>query len=420
MIDKTPTSIDSNLLPEENAINLVAAGDVEWSGTWVDETSGGIFLDPGNATKANGGWQPVPRLIVPETLAILRERHPDVVKRYEASIEKDRLARTAESGVTPQLVKAMWGGRKPHNLTFGSDVDWAQYPFRKVRDVFRAADIAFVNLETPLSDQAPRSGAFVTPRRFTIGLLDAGIELVSIANNHMMDAQIWGLYDTLDTLEKAGIHAIGAGKTLAQARRPYIVESKGIRVAFLAYSQSENSGPNGFALPSRAGVAPLDPLLIEEDIQLIRDSVDHVILSFHWDLFQFDASKSFDLHPEAIAFAHQMIDVGVDAILGHHSHVPRAVEYYKGKPILYSMGHLIFSYGVPAWVDNFVARISIAKDQIPRVEILPVAGRFEELGQPYFLEGQRAKAMLLHLQAISKGLGGLLRIEGNKGVLTAR
>jgi poly-gamma-glutamate capsule biosynthesis protein CapA/YwtB (metallophosphatase superfamily) len=412
--------IGSNTLTEQNAITLVAAGDVEWSGTWVDETPGTIFLDPGEKVRANGGWQPVPRLICSESLAVLRERLPDAVRRYEQATEQDRLTREAQSGVTADMVKAMWGGRKPHRMTFQSDVEWAKHPFRRVRDVFRAADMTFVNLESPLSDRALRTGAFVTPTGFTAGLVDAGIELVSIANNHMMDAQLWGLYDTLDSLEKAGVHAIGAGRNLSQARQPYVVEKKGIRMAFLAYSQSENSGPSGFALPSRAGVAPLDPMLIEEDIQRIKESVDHVILSFHWDLFEFDASKSFDLHCEAIAFAHRMIDIGADAILGHHSHVPRAVEYYKGRPILYSMGHLIFSYGVPAWVDNYVARLSIAKNEITRVEILPVAGLFEELAQPYLLEGQRATAMLTHLQGLSEGLGGALRIEENKGVLTAR
>jgi poly-gamma-glutamate capsule biosynthesis protein CapA/YwtB (metallophosphatase superfamily) len=413
-------SIGSKSYTDQNWISLVAAGDVEWSGTWVDEAPGSIFLDTGRTTRANGGWQPVPRFISPETLTVLRERDLDIVNRYQAFTERNRTTSEAQSGVTEDMVKAMWGGRKTHNLTFKSDTEWAKYPFRKVRDVFRAADIAFVNLETPLSDRAPRTGAFVTPTRFTAGLLDAGIKLVSIANNHMMDAQLWGLYDTLATLEAAEIHTVGAGKTLAHARRPYVLDKKGIRLAFLAYSQGENSGPSGFALPSRGGVAPLDPLLIEQDIQRIRDSVDHVILSFHWDLFQFDASRSFDLHPEAIAFAHQMIDAGADAILGHHSHVPRAVEYYKGKPILYSMGHLVFSYSVPAWVDNYVARLIITKDDIRRVEILPVAGRFEELSQPYFLEGGRAKEMLMHLQGISTDLGGVLTIQDGKGVLSAR
>ena len=408
----------SNTSTAGDHITIVAAGDVEWSGTWVDDSPEEIFLDPGATPRAQGGWQAIPRLISAAMTGSLKERAPEVWQRYEESVARDRRAREAQTGVTEEVAKAIWCDRKTHDRRFASEHEWATHPFKQIRDVFRTADVSLINLETPLSDRAPRVGAFLTPTRFVDGLKDAGISVVSLANNHMLDAQLWGLYDTLDALENAGIQAIGAGRDLTQARRPYIVEKRGVRVAFLAYTQSENSGRTGFALSSRGGVAPLDPLLIEADINQVRGDVDHVVLSFHWDLFQFDRSKSFELHPDAIAFAHHVIDSGADAILGHHAHVPRAVEYYKDRPILYSMGHLIFSYGVPAWVDNFVARLVLTKKAIPRVEILPTAGRFEELGAPFFLSGERAAAMLTHLKELSVGLGGALTIDGDRGVLT--
>ena len=403
----------------EEKITLIAAGDVEWSGKWFNKGEGSIFLDPGDKVRAKGGWDPIPRLIAPESLAKLKERDPKVIERYESLNEEARRKAEAQSGVSADRVKAYYDSKKPHDLSFESDAEWAKYPFRKIGDIFRKADIAFVNLESPVSDNAPKVGAFLTPTIFTKGLNFAGIDLVSLANNHMLDGQIWGLYDTLDTLDKADVAHIGAGKDLAQARQPHIIEKKGIRIAFLAYAQKENSGASSFATPNRAGIAPLDPLLIEEDIKRIKGSVDHIILSFHWDLFQFDASKSFDLHTDAVDFAHQMIDAGADAILGHGPHIPRAVEYYKGKPILYSMAHLIFSIGLDSWVDNYVARLNITKDAIPSVEILPVAGIFEDLAQPYLLEGERAHKLLTRLQGLSKGMGGALKIDGNKGVLTA-
>lgn len=403
---------------DEPVVTLLAAGDVQWS-KWPanDEAAGNgqVFYDVGETPLLEGGWQPLPRLISEDTMAILEKKSPKFMRRFKHEIE-------SEFGFPLEKVSTYYTGLKRHQLTFESDTEWANYPFQKVTDIFRKADIAFVNLENPLSDDAPKVGMLRAPTVLSNGLANAGIDVVSIANNHMMDAQIWGLYDTMSSLDKAGVKYIGAGKNLSQAREPYIVEKRGIKIAFLAYTQYENNGPLGFATPAHAGVMPLDPLVIKADIKRIRSQVDQIIVSFHWDIFSFDPPKQFDLHPDAVAFAHDIIDAGADAILGHGPHVPRAVEYYKNKPILYSMGHLILSFGdLPIWVDNYVARLNITKSAIPSVEIMPVAGKLkdQDLSQPYFLSGQRAQSMLEHLQQLSSNMGGKLIVEGNRGILTA-
>lgn len=397
---------------DPNSITLVAAGDVQWSPKQPKLESGGVFFDPGGKTLLEGGWQPIPRLLSSETMASLQDNNPEILQRHYRKTEE-------EYGFPIEKFNAHFVGFKRHDLTFSSVSKWAKHPFLKVGEVFRNADIAFVNLETPLSDKAPKVGMFRAPTALTEGLVEAGVDVVSIANNHMLDAQIWGLYDTLTSLENAGINYVGAGKNLTQARKPYIVEKQGIKIALLAYSQSENNGVSSFATPVHAGIMPLDPLVIKADIKRIKHQVDHVILSFHWDIYAHDSSQKFDLHPDAVAFAHEMIDAGADAILGHHPHIPKAVEYYKGKPILYSMAHLIFSFELPSFVDNYVARLNITKEAISSVEILPVAGRGGDLSQPFFLEGERAAKMLNHLKTLSDGRGGTLRIMGNKGILTA-
>ena len=394
-------------------IVLAAAGDVDWS-TDLDsdyKATGTVFLDPGEKRQVDGGWHAIPRLISSETLGRLEENEPKVLQRYN---------RHQELTFGYQVDKSdAYILSNSCDLTFSSEAEWAKYPLNKVREVFREADIAFLNLETPLSDNAPRAGGQLTPTAFTLGLTDAGIDIVSVANNHMMDAQSWGLFDTLKSLDNAGIAHVGAGKNLAQARAPHIVEKNGIKLAFLAYAVFVNVGDSGFATNGRPGVAPLDPLVIKADIARLKDSVDHIILSFHWDTYAYETAKQFDLHPDAIDFAHEMIDAGADAILGHHSHIPRAVEYYKGKPILYSLSHLAMSFTMPTWVDNYVARLRITKTDIPSVEILPVAGKPEDMAQPYFLEGVRAEKMLIHLKGLSKDLGGNMRIKDGIGVLSA-
>lgn len=397
---------------EEKAITLVAAGDVDWSVNPILDgvEFGSIFLDPGATRQLDGGWFPVPRLLATETMANLQQHHPEVLQRYR-NYSEVKYGFPTENNNSYILSKS-------HDLTFSSDTQWANYPFQKVRRLFREADIAFINLETPLSDDAPQFGGHLTPSAFTTGIVDAGIDLVSLANNHAMDAMTWGLYDTFEALDKAGVHYVGAGKNLEQARQPYIVEKDGIKIAFLAYSQYVNIGEVGFATPGHAGVVPLDPLVIKEDIKRVRDSVDHVILSFHWGIFSFDKAQKFDVHADAISFAHEMIDAGADAILGHHPHIPRAVEFYKGKPILYSLSHLIMSFTMPTWVDNYVARLNISKNDISSVDIIPVAGTPQDMAQPYVLNGERARVVLDRLQEQSIGFGGSFRIVGEKGVLT--
>ena len=146
--------------------------------------------------------------------------------------------------------------------------------------------------------------------------------MVSLANNHMMDAERAGLFDTMEVLDQANIKHMGAGRNIEQARMPVIFERKGVKIAVLAYTQYLNGGVTGFAAENRAGVAPLDPELIKADIKAAKDQVDHVLLSFHWDIFEPDFTRQQELHPYAVVFAHEMIDAGADGILGHHPHVP--------------------------------------------------------------------------------------------------
>src|SRR5690606_34902650 len=144
----------------------------------------------------------------------------------------------------------------------------------------------------------------------------AGIDVVSIANNHAFDAEEMGLFDTIDALARAGVGRVGGGRDLEDARRPFVIERNGIRFAFLGYTQFVNGGPSAFALPNRSGVVPLNPLVIKEDIRRVRDQVDYVVVSFHWS-----RENTQEIHEEDRKFAHEIIDAGADIILGHHPHV---------------------------------------------------------------------------------------------------
>jgi poly-gamma-glutamate capsule biosynthesis protein CapA/YwtB (metallophosphatase superfamily) len=365
-------------------VSLIAGGDIEWYRiTKVPD----VFLDP--PRQEEGGWMQVPYL----------NREPE--RRYLEST-----GRVLETPRTHHVAAIHY------DLSFDSPEDEARYPFKNIAPVLRAADIAFANLETPLSDGARHSGAFRTPTAFADGLRWAGIDVVSTANNHALDAEGEGVLDTREALWKAGVGAVGSGRNLEDARRPFIVERNGMKIGFLGYAQFVNAGTSAFAQEDRPGVVPLDPFVIEEDIHRLRDQVDYVVVSFHWAI-----ENSQDTHPDARAFAHRVIDAGADLILGHHPHVPRGVEVYKGKVIFYSLGNFIFGHNHDYWMDNYLARLHLTRDGVREVEILPISGRGNDLSQPFLLEGENAAALLQDVQARTRALDTTMEIRGNVGII---
>ncbi|MEM6403188.1 MAG: CapA family protein [Cyanobacteria bacterium P01_D01_bin.116] len=334
-------------------------------------------------------------------LAIAQEKSP-ITLLAGGDVEWSRMA--TESLFHRQIIR--------YNLEFASKQEEARYPFQKIKPVLEDADIAFVNLETPLSNTAKQKGAFLAPTAFAAGLKWAGIDVVSTANNHALDAGVAGLKDTLTSLSKVSLPAVGSGENLASARLPFISEKNGIRLGFLAYTMSENSGDSSYTKSNRAGVMPTDLSLIREDIQKLRPKVDYIILSFHWGL---NDSKKPPFWVRNLA--HKSIDSGADIILGHHPHFPQGIELYKDKPIIYCLGNFIFGHNHPFWTDNFLAKFILTPNQIESIEILPVAGENQDLAQPFLLKGDRSQKILEEIQERSLALKTIITIVGNIGVI---
>ena len=374
-------------------ITLIAVGDIEWSRTTKAPS---MFYDAsqrggsGVLWDREDGWIRVPYAATPESQALLE----------------------ADLGTTLISENAHHLRAHHYGLSFDDRTEEARHPLRRAADLLRAADIAFANLETPISDDARWSGAFRTPSAFADALAWAGMDVVATANNHALDAEGDGLLDTIHHLSRAGVGHAGTGRDLEDARRPYVLERRGLRIAFLAYAQFVNDGGSSFATPDQSGVAPMDPLLIREDIARVRDQADLVLVSFHWRI-----ENSQDVHPGMRAFAYEVLDAGADAILGHHPHMPRGIEVRGGKPIVYSMGNFIFGHGHDYWMDNIAVRLHMGPDGVARVDVLPLAGRGDDLSQPYVLEGDAARTLLEDIRTRSAELGTTLRIEGDEGVI---
>lgn len=216
----------------------------------------------------------------------------------------------------------------------------------KVAPMIRAADIAFTNMEGCSSNKgSPRRPGAHPPMEIS-ALSYLGLDVVSLANNHVLDRGVEAFLDTLDQLDQKNILHCGAGKNLVEARKPAILERKGIRIAFLGYASVYDPIYEAAAV-NKPGIAPIrtDPLFpsphldeeqldaMVEDIKATKNKADIVVVAHHWG-----AGLSRTLQVPNIAIAHECIDAGADMVLGYHPHVLQAIEMYKGKVICYSMG----------------------------------------------------------------------------------
>jgi poly-gamma-glutamate capsule biosynthesis protein CapA/YwtB (metallophosphatase superfamily) len=226
-----------------------------------------------------------------------------------------------------------------------------------VRSTLQDADIRFAQVERTYSERGelrPGSGGAhgrLHPRMASV-LADCGFNVASVAGNHALD---WGpeaLLDTIDLLRTKGIQTIGGGRNLAEARQPAIIECKGLRVAMLAYCSVLHEGYA--ASPDTPGVAPMrayaryepvdyqpgvPPRVIttpdEEDladliadVRAAKEQADTVVLSLHWGVhFVPRLIADYQKTVAQAAFA-----AGADLILGHHAHVPKAIEVFGARP----------------------------------------------------------------------------------------
>lgn len=255
----------------------------------------------------------------------------------------------------------------------------------KVKPYFLQSDINFCNLEAPISDKgkpiAGRAAAFRSYPSMAEILKDSGISFVSLANNHSLDYGWEALADTIARLEQLGIGHSGAGINIAEARKPAIVEKKGVKVGLLSYTANVNT-PMGFkASKNRQGLNPMriSPFLpnqvnmddieaMEEDIAKWQKETDFLAVSCHWGISE-GGTHIVTQHQKLIA--HYAVDAGADMVIGHHPHALQPMEIYKGKPILYSLANFIFGLEEDFPRENIMFQCVFSKQKIYEFKFLP-------------------------------------------------
>jgi poly-gamma-glutamate synthesis protein (capsule biosynthesis protein) len=275
--------------------------------------------------------------------------------------------------------------------------------FSHIGATLKQADVVYANLE----------GMLVKPQGPTIDIPDKrgwrhpgpdgvlalnawNIKTVGVANNVAYDRK--NIMETLKVLDAHGVAHTGGGANIDAAHTPAIVERKGVKIGFLQYTARWYQDDEQIATATEPGVAkissrdgvtidPGDVERVKEDIRKLRPLVDIVVVSHHnrdgATATQFGtpperpaSAGRRDNHvsePYQKAFAHLALDAGADLVYGHGTHAVQGVEVYKGKPILYAVGHSAFDQpGYEKSTEGLVVHAVIEGKKITRVAFVPV------------------------------------------------
>jgi poly-gamma-glutamate synthesis protein (capsule biosynthesis protein) len=312
--------------------------------------------------------------------------------------------------------------------------------FAKAVAVLQASDIVFGNLEAPLATSGHPREKFITFRSDPVLAADlraVGFDVICLANNHSMDYGPEALLETIDVLARQGVACVGAGATLDEALRPVVIEKKGWRIGFIAWSCLLPAG--SAAAANRPGHSPMhvrtsyeinpyidmeepgnpprirtwvDPSELAsaiESVAALRPKVDFLVASMHWGFGSGTALAEYQPF-----VGHALIDAGADVVVGHHVHTLHAVESYKGKAILYSSGGFIAQQpreGQSAFILSLLDTMSpdayaAVLDVVPgsySVRLFPM--RTIENGLPVPAEGSEFDRIGQLLDALSAPLG---------------
>ncbi len=286
------------------------------------------------------------------------------------------------------------------------------HPWENLLPQLKNNALNIVNLETTFTkstNAVPKVFNFKADPDLVNSLVQANIGVVNLANNHILDFAREGFFETIQTLDAAGIKHIGAGETLEKAKEPVIITKNGFTIGVLGYTDNE---PTWQATTARPGINYLSISknsieMVKQDIALLRPRVDLLIVSLHWGPnMQERPSQEFQ------NFAHTLIDSGVDIIHGHSAHIFQGIEVYHGKVILYDTGDFVDDYAVDPILRNDRALLFLVyanKKGIMRLQLVPLL--ISNMHVNYATKEEQ-KAILERIKMLSAEFGTVISNDG--------
>lgn len=291
------------------------------------------------------------------------------------------------------------------------------YPWQMVKTYFQNDHISIGNLETSITNKGSKwpnkQFNFRSDPSNLKAMEVAGMDILALANNHILDYGYDGLLDTIKHIDSTGIKRVGAGKNKEDAMKAVILERQGIKIGVLSASRvvPDVKWYAGEKSPGLVGAydGHIDGLL--KEIEKTKKQVDLLILSIHWGIEKNPQPKDKD-----ILLAKRLIDGGVDIIMGHHPHVLQGIEIYKGKPIFYSLGNFVFGSQGELTTNTMIAQVNLIDGKMDNIEIIPLN---IEGARPVPVNQETRKIKIDYLNKLSKGFGtsinkdGIIKIETN-------
>lgn len=284
------------------------------------------------------------------------------------------------------------------------------YPWHYVREYFENDDITIGNLETSITGAGEKwpdkQFNFRSEAKNVGAMKDAGIDVVSLANNHSLDYGYEGFRDTLRYLNEGDIKVVGAGENIEQAIKEVIIDKDNMKIGILGFSRVVPD-VGWWATPNRPGlVGAYDTQMPQalKAIENLKKEVDILIVSVHW-------GKELEEEPrqEEIIVAKKMIDSGADVIAGHHPHVLQGIEIYKGRPIFYSLGNFVFGTKSELTANTMIAQLDFNNKDLKAIEIIP----FNIVNsRPRSVDEEVRQEKLQYLRKISNSFNTIIDKDG--------
>lgn len=285
-----------------------------------------------------------------------------------------------------------------------------EFPWGDTLPVLASGDVRICNLECAISDRGrewtrtPKIFHFRTDAKNVECLKRAGINAVSLANNHTLDYDYEALIDTVEILDGAGIDHAGAGLDLNEASRPCFFTAGGVRIGLIAFTDNE---PEWEAAPGTPGIFYVPTDIDDERAQFLfsrvremKELAEFVIVSAHWG-----PNWGYRPYHRHIPFAHMLVESGADLVFGHSCHVFQGIEVFKGKPIIYSAGDFVDDYAVDEDERNdesFIFTVDADKNRVDEMKLYPtIIDRFRSM----MAGSERAKEIALKMQRLFAEFG---------------
>lgn len=302
-----------------------------------------------------------------------------------------------ENGIEIIIAGDLCPDRRIEKIAIEEDEVNLEKLYHNVLPELKKKDLSIANLECPITrnlspiyKQGPNLAA--DPRSLKC-IQKAQFDVVTLANNHILDQDEQGLLDTIDHCKNAGLRIVGAGVNLDHASDYLLIKVKDITVAILNFAEVEFST----ARTDKAGANPLDPIKNFYKINLAKKDADVVIVIVHGGIERYPLPS-----PGFVETLHFFADLEVAAVIAHHSHFASGLEIYNNVPIFYSLGNFLFDRGQDhsKWHESFFIRLHLTNSQVRKIDLIPYF-QFKKVPGLVLMEGNDKQSFLNEIAELS-------------------